>query len=220
MALDRPGRAFVDALLAAGDPRRLRKGQALFREGDEDDQVFLIRRGRVKIAVGTPTGRELVLAMKDPGQLIGELAALDGRPRSATATAMETTEVAAVTASRFLDLLEDEPQHALVLLRQLAAQIRTAGNRTAARASADTRTRLARQLVALAEAQDEHNAAPTTQLRLTQDDLAGWIGATREATARALGQLRAEGHLLTARGRVEIVDRDGLAAAAAARRTR
>ena len=75
----------IDKILEMGTATKLRRGQYVFREGDPGDHVYLVRRGRVKIVITTPTGRELVLAMKQAGQLVGEFAALDGRPRSASA---------------------------------------------------------------------------------------------------------------------------------------
>lgn len=216
---DRAAEALIQLLVAEGTVQRHRTGEFVFREADGHDEpggghVYLVKRGRVKVTISTPTGRELVLAMKGPGELFGELSAIDGRPRSANAVTMEATEVISVPRETFLDCLEADPAHAIDLLRILAAHIREAGQRTAARVSADTRTRLAQQLIALAEAQDEYeyDHHDNTVLRISQDDLAGWIGATREATARALADLRAAGCVTTGRQRIEIVDRDGLAA--------
>lgn len=197
----------VDDLVARGTVVRLRKGQHLFREADRGDQVFLVRSGQIKVALTTPTGRELLLALKLPGDLVGELSAIDGDVRSAAATATEASTLVTVSASQFLGSLEREPKLALALLRQLSRQIRVAGQRSADRVSADTKTRLAHRLIELSSTIGLYDAAgDATTLHLTQDDLAGWIGATREATARALAELRSASCVSTARQRVTITN--------------
>lgn len=205
----------IEDLIRRGTTLKLRKGQHLFHEADAGDQVFLVRSGRIKVALTTPTGRELLLAMKEPGELVGELSAIDGGERSAAAAATEASTVSSVSGSAFLDALDCDPRLALVLLRQMARQIRIAGRRSADRVSADTKTRLAQRLLDLATTIGHYDAqGDTTTLRLTQDDLAGWIGATREATARALGELRTTGCVSTGRQRIDILDNDVLASSA------
>jgi len=205
------GADLIDDMVLRGHPRTLAKDEVVFHEGDTGDHVFLVRTGQLKVRISAPSGREFLLAIKSAGELIGELAAIDGRARSATAQAMVPSELVVLSAADFLASLERDPKLALVLLRQLSEQIRTASLRTAARASANTRTRLAQRLLGIADIQAEYakSNAPM-QLRLTQDDLAGWIGATREATARALAELRTSGFIRTGRLRVDIVNRQAL----------
>lgn len=194
-------------LAAHGRPRRYRARQVLFREGEAGGSVLALESGRVKVTVATPLGRELLLALKEPGELLGELSALDGRPRSATATALEPVQAVAVTAAEFSDFLDDHPRVALRLLRSLAGLIRDGDARVADHATGDTAARLARRLLSLADRFGEHNG-PMVEitLDLRQEDLAGWVGATREATSRALAKLRADGCVSTARQRVQVVD--------------
>jgi CRP-like cAMP-binding protein len=179
----------------------------LFREGDAGGSVLALESGRVKVTVATPLGRELLLAVKEPGELLGELSSLDGRPRSATATALEPVQAVAVTSAEFSDFLDDHPRVALGLLRSLAGLIRDGDARVADHATGDTAARLARRLLSLADRFGEHNG-PMVEitLDLRQEDLAGWVGATREATSRALAKLRADGCVSTARQRVQVVD--------------
>jgi CRP/FNR family cyclic AMP-dependent transcriptional regulator len=195
------------ALEAAGRPRRYRPRQRLFREGEPGDHVIAILTGRVKVSVQTRSGREILLAVKEPGDLVGELSAIDGRPRSATAVALEPVDALVVTAPAFVDFIEGHPRIAVRLLRALAAQIRDADRRSVDRDTGDITCRVARRLVDLAERLGEHRGSGIeVTLVVGQDDLAAWVGATREATSRALGRLRAEGWLTTGRRRIVLTD--------------
>ncbi len=194
-------------LEAAGRRRRFKARQRLFREGEPGDHVLAIVSGRVKVSVLTRSGREILLAVKEPGDLVGELSVIDGRPRSATAIALEPVEALVVTAPAFVEFVESHPRIAVRLLRMLAAQIRDADRRSVDRDAGDITCRVARRLVDLAERLGEHRGSGVEiTLLLAQDDLAAWVGASREATSRALAGLRAEGWLTTGRQRIVLTD--------------
>jgi CRP/FNR family transcriptional regulator, cyclic AMP receptor protein len=194
-------------LEATGRSRRFRARQRLFREGEPGNYVIAIRTGRVKVSVQTRSGRELLLAVKEAGDLVGELSVIDGRPRSATATALDPVDALVVPAPEFAEFIEGHPRIAVRLLRTLAAQIRDADRRSVDRDTGDITCRVARRLVDLAERLGEHRGSGLEiTLALSQDDLAAWVGATREATSRALGRLRAEGALTTGRQRIVLTD--------------
>ncbi len=194
-------------LEAAGRRRRFKSRQRLFSEGEPGDHVLAIVSGRVKVSVLTRSGREILLAVKDPGDLVGELSVIDGRPRSATAIAIEPVEALVVTAPAFVEFVEGHPRIAVRLLRMLAAQIRDADRRSVDRDAGDITCRVARRLVDLAERLGEHRGSGVEiTLLLGQDDLAAWVGASREATSRALAGLRAEGWLTTGRQRIVLTD--------------
>ena len=204
-----------DELAALGTRRRYRRGDTLFREGDASATVMAVLDGRVKISIVTPSGREIVLSTKEPGDLVGELAALDGRRRSATATALCDVAVTTMSTAAFEALLDAEPARARQLLHVLAAQLRAANLQRSERDEGSTVQRVARRLTSLARSFTEHNdpGAPV-ELQLTQDDLAGWVGATREATNRALAALRTTGCIATRHRRVVVTDPAALAALA------
>jgi CRP-like cAMP-binding protein len=194
-------------LEAAGRRRRFRARQRLFREGEPGDHVVAIVAGRVKVSVQTRSGREILLAVKEPGDLVGELSVIDGRARSATAIALEPVDALLVTAPAFVEFVESHPRIAVRLLRALAAQIRAADRRSVDRDAGDITCRVARRLVDLAERLGEHRGSGVeVTLAVSQDDLAAWVGATREATSRALGRLRSEGWLTTGRQRIVLTD--------------
>lgn len=177
--------------------------------------MLALVEGRAKVEVATPTGRSILLAVKVPGELVGEYAALDGRPRSATVTALEDVDVARVPPDEFLGYLEEHPRLAVALLRTLAHQLRSASQLSIDRDGSEVSVRVARRLVDLAQRFGELNGSSLTiSLALTQDDLAAWVGATREATNRALARLRSGGSVTTGRQRIVIADLDALRAAA------
>jgi CRP/FNR family cyclic AMP-dependent transcriptional regulator len=200
-----------DTLEQRGRRRTYERGQVLFFEGDQGGSVIALRSGRAKVSVQTLPGRELLLAVKGPGELIGEMSALDGRPRSATATAMETVQALVVSASVFQEFLKAHPRVTLRLLQTLAAELRDTDELIADRDAGDTLSRTARRLVHLATRYGEHNGGNThVSLALTHADLASWIGVSREATSRALSQLRLAGYITTERRSITVIDLPGL----------
>jgi len=194
-------------LAAIGARRRFRRGDTLFCEGDASETVMAVLTGRVKISVVTPSGREIVLSTKEPGELVGELAAVDGSRRSATATALDAVTVTVLSRAAFDELLDAEPSRFRQLLHGLASQLRAANLQRTERDEGSTVQRVARRLNSLACSFAEHNEPGVpVELQLTQDDLAGWVGATREATNRALASLRATGCVSTRHRRVVVTD--------------
>jgi CRP-like cAMP-binding protein len=194
-----------------GHARSYERGQVLFFEGDEGGSVIALRTGRAKVTVQTLPGRELLLAVKGPGELLGEMSALDGRPRSATATAMERVQAVVVSAAVFQDFLKAHPRVTLLLLQALTTELRDADKLIADRDAGDTVSRTALRLVHLAGRYGEYNRGNTrVGLPLTHEDLASWIGVSREATSRALSQLRAAGYVTTERRSITVIDLPGL----------
>jgi len=191
-----------------GTEVRRADGATIFSEGDSTSTVYAVVEGAVRIEISTESGQRLVIAQKVTGDIVGELGAIDGQRRSASAIADGDVLLAAMSQAAFIDLLRAESGAAIEVMRQMSTQLRTAIERTAARNAVDVTQRLARRLLDLVR--DVPSDSPTgdvIDLRLTQDDLAGWIGASREATSRALAKLRAEGIVATARRQVTILDR-------------
>ena len=183
--------------------RRWPPGSVLFHEGDRPDRVLLVREGRVKLVATEANGTELVLAIRGPGELLGEVAAVDGRPRSATAVALDAVACAVVPTERFREVLETEPGAAMALLEVVASRLREAEGRRAEHGALDAVQRLARRLLELA------GSGPSVE-GLNQDDLAALIGSSRESVAKALQVLRAAGLVRTGRRTIELLDVDEL----------
>jgi len=200
------------AFAAAGRVRSFRRAQVLFRERDPGGSVFALRSGRVRVVVAARAGRELTLAEKGPGELLGELSAIDGRPRSATAVALEATETVVISAEQFNRLLDAHPRLAVRLLRVLVAQVRATDRDLSDREGATLLARVALRLQLLSQRAAEHGRGRAgATLWLTQEDLAAWVGASREATSRALQRLRDASIVTTGRGTITVLSPEGLA---------
>jgi CRP/FNR family transcriptional regulator, cyclic AMP receptor protein len=198
------------ALRREGRVVRFRRGQALFTEGDRAERVFVIDRGWVMISSVASDGREIVLGLRGPGDLIGDLSALDGAPRSATALALGDVEATAASGSTLHGALCD-PACAMELLQLLAARLRDADRKRLEFATLDTLGRVAWRLLELSERFGrETRDGIELELPLSQEQLASWCGASREATVKALGALRALGCIATARRSVLIRDLEAL----------
>jgi len=179
------------ALLALGTARRVRRGISILRQDEQSRFVALITAGWVTVSTLTPRGDSLILAIRGAGDVIGDLAALDGRPRSATVTALDDISVVVVTGERFRGYLTTHPTAASAYMRNLGARLRDADAERRALASATVLQRLARLLAELAAQQGVNSAEGITiSPALPQRDLAASIGATREAVAKALRVLR------------------------------
>ena len=200
-----------EELTRDGRRRRFPRGSTLFNEGESSDRVVLLLSGQVKVSYFTEDGREVVLALRSAGDILGEISALDGEPRSATATALEPVEAFLLSAEQFREFLCAHPRVALVLLETLARRLRDADRKRVEFGAYDTVGRVARRLIELAERFGEADGNTVRiALPLSQDELAGWIGASRKAVANALAWLRGRGLIETRRRGVTIRDMDGL----------
>lgn len=200
-----------DAIADLGARRSYAPGDLLFVEGDHSHSVYACIEGRIRIFLTTPSGRELLVGIKAPGDEFGELSALDGRPRSASAAAIGHTVVAVLPAARYMDLLLAAPHLSVAVCQSLSAELRRANDRLVTQNSSSATVRTGRMLVELASLMMRHSGdADTYELPLTQSDLAGWIGATRESTARALARFRRAGLVRTGRGHIVVLDVLGL----------
>ena len=189
----------------------LRVGQILFREGDESRCVYACVSGRMNLFITTPAGRDLMLGSKVPGQAFGELSVIDGGPRSATAVAMEPTTIAQLSGDDFLDQLQRAPHLSIVLLRELSEHLRVSNGRASARASENLTARMAHLLIELAAKFRRHGGPMhPVELPLTQDELAAWVGSTREATSRSLSVMRKAGVVETGRNKIILCDAPAL----------
>src|SRR5436190_2124583 len=172
-------------LLGRGRRRRYRRGATVFDEGGGSDAIVVVLSGRVKVSTVTPDGKEVVLAFRGPGDLLGELSAIDGGARSATVGALEPVDAAVVAATDFRAFLSAHPRVAILLLEMLARRLRDADRKRVEFGAHDTLGRVAARLVELAE---RYGEAVTAGMR--GDDLAleGGEGVAehRYTTAREL----------------------------------
>jgi CRP/FNR family transcriptional regulator, cyclic AMP receptor protein len=199
------------ALEGIGVRRRFNKGQALFHQRGSADRVVVLISGRVKVARLTQDGKEIVLAFRGAGDLLGELSAIDDEPRSATVEAIEPVEALAVPSRDFRSFLIAYPEVSLLLLQMISHRLRDADRIRVEYGAHDTVGRVSARLVELAEQYGEPDARGVRiGLALTQEELAGWTGASREAVARALRTLREVGWVVTERRRITVLDLEAL----------
>jgi CRP-like cAMP-binding protein len=200
-----------EALRRAGHLRQFAAGQALFVEGDSAERVFVIESGWVLLSCGAPDGREVVLGLRGPGDVIGDMSILDGEPRSATALALDPLEAIVAPASALTGALADAAV-AQAMIRVLAARLRDADRKRVEFSALDTLGRVAWRLLELSERfGTSTEEGIVVELPLSQEQLASWCGASREATVKALASLRGLGTITTGRRRVVISSTEALA---------
>lgn len=190
---------------------RLQPGMVLFAEGDASSRVVLVLNGRAKVSTFSAEGQETVLGYRGPGDVLGELSALDGQPHLATVTIVEPVEALAVTSERFVAALETEPRVALALLRVLVGRLRDADHTRADYTALDVVGRTARRLVELAERYGrEVDGEVVIDLPISQRELAGWVGSSREAVNKALALLVDRGLVRADHRRLTVLDLEGI----------
>jgi CRP/FNR family transcriptional regulator, cyclic AMP receptor protein len=200
----------ADALRAVGVRRAYGANVTLLHQADEAGQVVVLVRGRAKVGV-VEAGREAIFGVVGPGELVGELAAIENSPRSTTVTTLEPVDALVVPRSDFLALLDRHPRIALVILRLVARRLRYADAQRAAYATLDVAGRLAQRLVELSERFGTPNEdGIEVRLPLSQEELANWVGASREAVSKAFLLLRTLNIVETGRRRVTVLDPDAL----------
>jgi CRP-like cAMP-binding protein len=196
--------------------RTFRRGDLIYFPTEPGRSVLLLARGRVKIKALTPEGKELIFAFIEEGELFGELALLNEAPRNEYAEAVGEVRVIALLRDDVLWLMGQRPDVALSLTRLVGLRRRRIENRLRNLLFRSTRDRL---LALLAELLETHGQPAGTgwevRLRLSHQDLANLIGATRETVTLTLGQLQREGLVRVLRQRVLVLDRKRLDAAAA-----
>ena len=189
--------------------RTYRRGEVIFHLGDPGQTLHVVCQGHVKIVLPTESGEEAVLSILGPGELFGEMALLDGAPRSATVVALEPVETATLSRQDFLVLLRSSPAAVEGLLASLARAVRRLSDEVTGLMFADLRGRLVRKLLELAEAHGrEHDGALEIQVPLTQEELAGMIGATRPRVNRLLGFFEDRGVIARSGRRIAILNRE------------
>ncbi|MCP9986019.1 MULTISPECIES: Crp/Fnr family transcriptional regulator [Streptomyces] len=195
------------ALLAEGAPRVYEPGTVMIRERDTSAYVLALLSGWAVVSVGTERGTRLILALRGAGEVVGDLAAVDRGPRSATVTALGRVRAVAVSGDRFRRFLAARPHATSLIMQQLSARLRSADVERRSLASETVLQRLAARLAELAERAGRPGPRGTVlEIPLPQQDLAAAIGATREAVAKALRVLRERGVVRTAPRRVVVTD--------------
>ena len=198
--------------------RHFKPGEIIFHEGDTGHLLYLVKSGSVRIFVNGLDGSETsVILVGQPGQMFGELAVIDGLPRSATAVAMATTILCTLNRETFREHMRRYPQFSLNFMQELSMRVRYNTMQMDSLASLGISQRLARKLMELAQ---NYGQAKTNgvyiNMALTQSDLASLIGATRESINKNLRDFRRQQWIHIDQGQITILDPDALRAQVAA----
>jgi CRP/FNR family cyclic AMP-dependent transcriptional regulator len=178
-------------IASSGVVRQFPKNAILINEGDQGDSLFIVVSGRVKVFASSASGKDVVIDFHGPGEYIGEMA-LDGAPRSASVVTVEPTTCAVVSRAHFRDFVLAHPDFALHLIERLIKRLRTTTESVKSLALTDVYGRLVRLLLSLAE---EHDGQLVIREKLTQQDIAERIGASRDMISRVMKDLVGGGYL-------------------------
>jgi CRP-like cAMP-binding protein len=191
-------------------PRRYARGEVIFLEGDQGTALCLVAEGRIRIQLTGADGREDVITVYGPGDFLGELALLDGEPRSADAIAQDASRVFWLQQEDFAAFLDNHPRAAMMMLASLSRRLRHTTRVVQDATFRDVPARLARVLLDLSR-----NGQPAAQgirleSRLTQGELAAMVGASRETVNRALRGFEQRGLIGWEANRIVIIRPDDL----------
>ncbi|MEO1089684.1 MAG: Crp/Fnr family transcriptional regulator [Pseudomonadota bacterium] len=197
-------------VVASATERRLKVGTTLFQMGDEADGLYIVQSGLIRIWINDEGGNELTMALLDEGDAFGEIALLDGLPRSANASAAAPTSLVRVSRDSIVELLETEPRLCRHFLELLCERLRRNTDEMGSTAFLDLGSRLAAKLAELAIRLGHLDGGSARIEKVSQTELAQMLGVTREAVNRQLRCLVDQSLLQVERGSVLITDLDAL----------
>ena len=207
--------AEAQRLEAHSSLRSFARREIIYFPGEPGHSVLVLARGRVKIKTVTPDGRETISAFIVEGELFGELALLDAAPRGEFAEAVEPSQVLAVPRADIIWLMDRRPDVALHVTKLFGFRLRRVENRLRNILFRSNRERIVALLLELLDSHGQKDADGwEIQLRLSHQDLANLIGATRETVTGTLGQLQHEGLIVVRRQRIRVIKRARLVAEA------
>lgn len=190
--LARLPREIAGKLLATERTVTLSEGEVLFERGDAGDGCYWLRRGVLKVCVESDKGEERILAILGPGAIVGELAMIDGLPRSAAVHAVRACELTFISRAAFSELLRGTPHLYADIVKTLAGRLRQSDEDMVASTFLTVRARVARAMLQFARHLGEEIGPGQLQIRhrITQNDLAAMAGVARESVSRTLGEWR------------------------------
>jgi CRP-like cAMP-binding protein len=204
-------KATLARIAALGSRRVYEKDAIVFMRGDPGDSLCGVVSGRVRISASLPTGKEVFLNIIEAGDSFGEIALLDGQPRTATATTMARTELIIFKREQFLELLGTEPQLATHLIGLLCRRVRWTAQLMEDSALLSVPARMAKRLLSLTHL----NGSRTREgikLALSQEELAQFLGVSRQIVNQYLQVWKAHGWIVSGRGHLTICSASSLEA--------
>lgn len=192
--------AELRSLSEQGAVRSFQKHAVIVSEGDETDSLYVILSGRVKVFVADESGKEVVLGTQGPGEYFGEMV-LDGGPRSASVMTLEPSRFVIIPKRKVRDFLRGQPDFAIRLIEKLIRRSRSLTASVKNLALMDVYGRVARLLLELAE---DDGGTLVIREKLTQQDIASRVGASREMVSKILNDLATGGYLSISQKRITI----------------
>ena len=206
-------KATLARIAALGSRRIYEKEEIVFLRGDPGDSLCGVVSGRVRISASLSTGKEVFLNIMEAGDSFGEIALLDGEPRTATATAMVRTELIVFKREQFLALLSTEPQLAAHLIRLLCKRVRWTAQSMEDSALLSVPARMAKRLLSLMHVNGRSTPAGI-RLAISQEELAQFLGVSRQIVNQYLQVWKAYGWIVSGRGHLTICRASSLQALA------
>jgi CRP/FNR family cyclic AMP-dependent transcriptional regulator len=186
--------------------KKFPKEHLILLEDEEGDTLFIIIKGKVKVTTFSEYGKEVIFSILYDGDFFGDMALLDGKPRSASVVALEDSEVRLIRRPDFISLLEKHPSISLTLLEELISRLRKADERIESLALLDVTGRVAGILIQLAEKGTLTPDGIVIKSRPTHQELANMVGTTRETVTRVLKQLELNNYITISGKEITIID--------------
>ena len=190
-------------LMRVASLRNIPRHTVVLNAGDSTDNIYFVLSGALKVQVSDEDGREVILSKLGPGELFGEMGVLDDHPRSATVLAVETSEVVMIGQAEFKRCLAENPNVSLFIMRNLTKRLRVADRTIESLALLDVYGRVARLLLESAETVDGRKVVTH---KISKQDIAKMIGASREMVSRVMRDLTAQGLIHEQDGQLILVD--------------
>lgn len=194
----------LEPVAKVANMRRVPRGSIVVRAGDKTDFVYLVLSGSLKVLVSDEEGREVILSMLGPGELFGELGVLDDNPRSATVVTVVPSDLIVIAKSDFKRVLQENFEVSMFIMRNLVARLRTADRKIESLALMDVYGRVARLLLEMA---DDVNGEKVVNRKISKQDIAKMIGASREMVSRVMKDLHLQGLIEETNGKILLRER-------------
>ena len=196
----------VHDLITIAKKRIFRSGEVIFHRDDPGQMLYIIKEGKVKICLISPDGQEISLVVFGKGEYFGEFALLDGLPRSANAIALEKVECYTLLRSDFHSVIKKNPKIAIQVMEVLCERLRKTDQKVEDLIVLDVYGRVAKKLLELAETHGlkQEDGSILINMRLTQQDLAAMVGASRESVNKVLGHYTNKQYITTDKHKITL----------------
>jgi CRP/FNR family transcriptional regulator, cyclic AMP receptor protein len=203
------GRATIQRIAALASRRNYDAGAVVFMRGDPGDALYGVVTGKVRISASAAAGKEVFLNVMEPGDAFGEIALLDGEPRTASATTLAATQLIVIKRDAFIDLLRRDSQLSVHLIELLCRRVRWTSQQMEDSTLLNVHAKLAKRLLSLASMHGRDTPAGT-KLSISQEELAQFLGLSRQSVNKHLQTWKGKGWIGLGRGSITVVNERAL----------